>query len=127
MRFSMFGAAVSTALVGAAVIVGAGTACAAEPVALPDRIGLHLTHEETKSVADGPIPAVISMMVPLNRIGVGLEADTGIYKDEHGGVHASLRQAIMEAANHSDGTVTIYLNAPGTRNGRVLDIYQNWN
>ncbi|KAA8889895.1 hypothetical protein F3087_00780 [Nocardia colli] len=122
----MFSAAVSTALVGAAVAFGAGPAAAVEPVAQPDRIGLQLSHEETKTIADGPIPAIVTMFVPLNRIGVGLEADTGIYKDENGGVHASLRQAIMEAANHSDGTITLFVNAPGTRNGRVLDMYQNW-
>ncbi|GAA5101181.1 hypothetical protein [Nocardia iowensis] len=127
MRFAMFSAAVSTVLVGAAVAFGAGSAAAADPVVQPDRIGLQLSHAETRVVADGPIPAVITMFVPLNRIGVGLKADTGIYKDENGGVHASLRQAIMEAANHPDGTITLYLNAPGTRNGRVLDMYQNWN
>ncbi|MFD6158509.1 hypothetical protein ACFWF7_39795 [Nocardia sp. NPDC060256] len=127
MRFAMVSAAVSTALVGAAVVFGAGTAAAVEPVAQPDRIGLQLSHEETKSIADGPVPAIVTMFVPLNRIGVGLKADTGIYKDENGGVHASLRQAIMEAANHPDGTITLFVNAPGTRNGRVLDMYQNWN
>ncbi|WP_433659814.1 hypothetical protein ACQPW1_45205 [Nocardia sp. CA-128927] len=127
MRFAMFSAAVSTALVGAAVVFGAGAAAAVEPVAQPDRIGLQLSHDETKSIADGPIPAIVTMFVPLNRIGVGLKSDTGIFKDENGGVHASLRQAIMEAANHPDGTITLYVNAPGTRNGRVLDMYQNWN
>ncbi|MFC9439116.1 hypothetical protein [Nocardia sp. NPDC057030] len=126
MRFALFSAAVSTALVGAAVAFGAGPAAAVEPVAQPDRIGLQLSHEETQTIADGPIPAIVTMFVPLNRIGVGLKADTGIYKDENGGVHASLRQAIMEAANHSDGTITLFVNAPGTRNGRVLDMYQNW-
>ncbi|MFI9401680.1 hypothetical protein [Nocardia sp. NPDC052316] len=122
----MFSAAVSTALVGATVAFGAGSAAAVEPIAQPDRIGVQLSHAETRMVADGPIPAVVTMFVPLNRIGVGLKADTAIYKDENGGVHASLRQTIVEAANHSDGTITLFLNAPGTRNGRVLDVYQNW-
>ncbi len=126
MRFAMFSAAVSTALVGAGIVLGAGAAQAAEPVAQPDRLGLQLSHAETQAVAGGPIPALVSMVVPLNRIGVGLKPDTGIYKDENGGVHASLRQAIMEAADRPDGTITLFLNAPGTRNGRVLDIYQNW-
>ncbi|PXX65004.1 hypothetical protein DFR70_10465 [Nocardia tenerifensis] len=126
MRFALFSAAVSTALVGAAVAFGAGAAAAVEPIAQPDRIGVQLSHAETQAVAGGPLPAVVTMFVPLNRIGVGLKADTGIYKDENGGVHASLRQAIGEAANHPDGTITLFVNAPGTRNGRVLDVYQNW-
>ncbi|WP_327110417.1 hypothetical protein OHB12_21795 [Nocardia sp. NBC_01730] len=119
---------VFTAAVGATATLGVGSAAAAEPIEQIDqgRIGLHLNHEETTALADGPIPAIVTMLVPLNRIGAGLKTDTGIYRDGNGGVHASLRQVVVEAASHPDGTVTFYLNAPGTRNGRVLDIYQNW-
>ncbi|MGO4615188.1 hypothetical protein AB4305_10610 [Nocardia sp. 2YAB30] len=131
MRIAIVSATVLTAFtaaVGATAALGAGSAAAAEPIEQVDqgRIGLHLNHEETIALADGPIPAVVTMIVPLNRIGAGLKNDTGIYRDGNGGVHASLRQVVSEASSHLDGTVTFYLNAPGTRNGRVLDIYQNW-
>ncbi|QIS16064.1 MULTISPECIES: hypothetical protein [Nocardia] len=119
-------AIVSAAFVALAASFGAGAAAAADPVSQPDRVGLRLSHGETLGLSDGPLPAIVTMMVPLNRIGAGLKGDTKIFRDDQGGVHASLRQIIMEAADHPDGTVTIYLNAPGTRNGRVLDVYQNW-
>ncbi|WP_054816019.1 hypothetical protein [Nocardia arizonensis] len=111
-----------------AVAVGAGTAAAAQPVLDPQegRAGIALSHDETARVADGPIPALVTMVVPLSRIGAGLHSDTQIYRDQQGGVHASLRQVISEAAAHPDGSITVYLNAPGTRDGRVLDVYQNW-
>lgn len=125
MRFAVISAAIFAAL--AATAVGAGSAAAADPIVQPDRVGLHLNHAETAALGGGPVPALLSMVVPLNRIGAGLKGDTEIYRDENGGVHASLRQVIMEAASHPDGTVTVYVNAPGARNGRTLDIYQNWN
>lgn len=125
MRFAVISATIFAAL-AAAVTFGTGTAAAADPVSQPDRIGLHLDHAETAALGGGPLPALVTMVVPLNRIGAGLKSDTEIYRDENGGVHASLRQVIMEAASHPDGTVTVYVNAPGTRDGRTLDIYQNW-
>ncbi|WP_040696200.1 hypothetical protein [Nocardia vinacea] len=126
MRFAVISATIFAAL-AATVTFGTGTAAAADPVSQPDRIGLHLDHAETVALGGGPLPALVTMVVPLNRIGAGLKSDTEIYRDENGGVHASLRQVIMEAASHPDGTVTVYVNAPGTRDGRTLDIYQNWN
>lgn len=127
MRIALFGAGLFTAMAGA-LTIGAGDAAAGIPIAQPDqgRIGIHLSHEETAAIAGGPMPAVVSMFVPLNRMGAGLHPETEIYRDDRGGVHASLRQVVMEASQHPDGTVVIYLNAPGTRGGRVLDIYQNW-
>ncbi|MBH0778344.1 hypothetical protein IT779_18850 [Nocardia sp. NEAU-351] len=112
----------------AAIFALGANANAAEPVADPaqGRVGLRLSHEETARIGGGPIPALITMVVPLSRIGAGLHSDTQIYRDDEGGVHASLRQVISEAATHPDGSITVYLNAPGTRDGRVLDIYQNW-
>ena len=126
MRFAVISATIF-AVLAAAVTFGTGTAAAADPVSQPDRIGLHLDHAETAALGGGPLPALVTMVVPLNRIGAGLKSDTEIYRDENGGVHASLRQVIMEAAGHPDGTVTVFVNAPGTRDGRALDIYQNWN
>ncbi|MGN2635682.1 hypothetical protein ACWEKT_32725 [Nocardia takedensis] len=113
----------------AAVGLGTASAHAVVPVADPaqGRVGVRLSHDETVGLAGGPIPAVVTMVVPLNRIGAGLHSDTQLYRDERGGVHASLRQVVAEAAAHPDGAITLYLNAPGTRDGRVLDIYQNWN
>ncbi|MBF6211390.1 hypothetical protein IU433_07530 [Nocardia puris] len=126
MRFALVSSALLALLT--AGFAGAGSAAAADPIAEPDqgRVGARLTHEETVALAGGPVPAVVSMFVPLNRIGAGLHDDTQIYRDQNGGVHASLRQVIAESASHPDGTVTVYVNAPGTRNGRVLDVYQNW-
>jgi hypothetical protein len=126
MRFAVVSATIFAAI-GVAVTFGAGSAAAVDPIGQSDRVGLHLDHAETAALGDGPLPALITMVVPLNRIGAGLKGDTEIYRDQNGGVHASLRQVITEAASHPDGTVVLYLNAPGTRNGRTLDIYQNWN
>ncbi|MEU0545041.1 hypothetical protein [Nocardia sp. NPDC005978] len=128
MRGIGFGAAIVAAAAGGALCCGAGTAAAGTPIAQPDqgRIGVQLSHEETASIAAGPVPAVFSMFVPLSRMGAGLHPETTIPRDQNGAVHASLRQVMTEAADHPDGTVTIFLNAPGTRNGRVLDVYQNW-
>ncbi|MVU83641.1 hypothetical protein GPX89_41185 [Nocardia sp. ET3-3] len=111
------------------VLAAAGAAGAGVPVAQVDqgRVGVVLSHDETVAIADGPIPAVISMFVPLSRMGAGLQPDTQIYKDDKGGVHASLRQVVMEAGDHPDGTVVVFFNAPGSHGGRVLDVYQNWN
>ncbi|MFE7800623.1 hypothetical protein [Nocardia sp. NPDC057440] len=127
MRFAVFTAAVLAACTTAAALLGAGTAAAVEPIGQPDRVGVRLSHQETTAIADGPLPALVSMLVPPNRIGAGLKSDTRIYHDDSGNVHASLRQVMVEAASHPDGTITVYLNAPGTRDGRVLDIYQQWN
>ncbi|GAA5065783.1 hypothetical protein [Nocardia callitridis] len=132
MHTAILRTAVATAFLSlafGAAAFGAGTATAAVPVADVDhgRVGLRLDHGETTSVASGPIPALVTMVVPLNKIGAGLHEDTAIVRDEQGGVHASLRDVVLEAADHPDGTVTVYLDAPGARNGRVLDIYQNWN
>ncbi|MGY4100979.1 hypothetical protein ACW2Q0_15685 [Nocardia sp. R16R-3T] len=125
MRFAVISATIFAAL-AALVTFGTGTAAAADLISQPDRIGLHLDHTETVALGDGPLPALVTMVVPLDRIGAGLKSDTEIYRDENGGVHASLRQVIMEAAGHPDGTVTLYVNAPGARGGRMLDVYQNW-
>ncbi|NNH75436.1 hypothetical protein HLB23_37260 [Nocardia uniformis] len=127
MRIALFGAGLF-AVTTAAMTIGAGTAGAGVPIAQLDqgRIGVHLSHEETAALASGPVPAVVSMFVPLNRMGAGLHPQTEIYRDDRGGVHASLRQVVVEAAQHPDGTIVMFLNAPGTRGGRVLDVYQNW-
>ncbi|RDI52011.1 hypothetical protein [Nocardia mexicana] len=113
----------------AAALGGATTAAAGTPVAQPDqgRIGMNLSHDETAALADGPVPALVTKVIPQSRMGAGLQPDTQLYRDENGNIHASLRQVINEAADHPDGTVTIYLNAPGTHGSRVLDIYQRWN
>ncbi|MFB7721989.1 MULTISPECIES: hypothetical protein [unclassified Nocardia] len=129
MRVARVGAGVLVAAgVSAGVLTCAGTAAAGTPIMQPDqgRIGLALSHDETAGLAGGPVPAVVSMFVPLSRMGAGLKPDTTIYKDDTGGVHASLRQVVSEAADHPDGSVVIYVNAPGSRGGRVLDVYQNW-
>ncbi|MFI6868038.1 hypothetical protein [Nocardia sp. NPDC050406] len=127
MRLATFGAGLLAAVAGA-VTIGAGGAAAGVPIAQFDqgRIGVHLSHEETAAMASGPMPAVVSMFVPANRMGAGLHPETEIYRDDNGGVHASLRQVVMEAAQHPDGAVVVFLNAPGTRGGRVLDVYQTW-
>jgi hypothetical protein len=124
MRSAVLSASI---LAAAALICGAGAASAAGPLLEPDRVGVQLDHDETVRLGAGPIPALVTKMVPLDRIGAGLNSDTEIYRDERGGVHASLRQVIVEAAEHEDGTVAVYFNVPGTRNGRTIDIYQHWN
>ncbi|WP_155982052.1 hypothetical protein [Nocardia sp. BMG111209] len=128
MRRIMLGATGATIAAGA-VLFGAGTAAAIVPVAQPDdaRIGVQLDHGETKALAQGPLPALIGMIVPAGRVGAGLHQDTQLFKDDRGGVHASLRQVIMEAADHQDGSVSFFLDVPGSHGPRVLDIYQRWN
>ncbi|MEV6323230.1 hypothetical protein AB0M45_18825 [Nocardia sp. NPDC051787] len=127
MRIAIVSAGLLTAVACATAALGAGSATA-EPLDQLDhsRIGIHLDHVATTTLAGGPIPAVVTMVIPPNRIGAGLKTDSAIYRDQHGRVYASLRQVLMEAAGHPDGTITVYLNAPGTRDGRVLDIYQHW-
>jgi len=127
MRTFMFGAVLAGALSGAALIATA-TASAALPLVQPEqgRIGVDLSHGETAALADGPLPALISKVVPLSRMGAGLRPDTRIYRDEHGGVHASLRELLLESADHPGGHVLVYLDAPGTHGTRVLDIYERW-
>lgn len=127
MRVVRFGVGIIAVTAGLAA--APGVAQAGVPLVQIDqgRVGVALSHQETAAIADGPLPAVVSMFVPLSRMGAGLEPDTTIYKDDKGGVHASLRQVMMEAAEHPDGTVTLFVNLPGTKGGRVLDVYQNWN
>ncbi|MFD7844685.1 hypothetical protein ACFV4K_17325 [Nocardia sp. NPDC059764] len=127
MRVVRFG--VGIIAVAAGLAAAPGVAQAGVPLVQIDqgRVGVALSHQETVAIADGPLPAVVSIFVPLSRMGAGLEPDTTIYKDDKGGVHASLRQVMMEAADHPDGTVTLFVNLPGTKGGRVLDVYQNWN
>ncbi|WP_083884321.1 hypothetical protein [Nocardia higoensis] len=119
--------AVTTAAL-AALVLCAGPAAAAEPVLDVEqgRAGAHLNHDETVWLAGGPIPALVTMVIPPGVIGAGLQPDTKLWRDENGNIHASLRQVISESARHPDGTVSIFLNAPGTRHGRVLDVYQDW-
>lgn len=127
MRFGVTSTALGTGFVAAAVVFGAGSAAAFAPQAQPDRIGAHLSHSETVALGAGPIPALIATLVPANRIGAGLHGDTNLHRDADGGIRATLRQVVTEAASHPDGTVTVYLNAPGARGGRVVDVYQHWN
>ncbi|MFE3544051.1 hypothetical protein ACFXK0_13900 [Nocardia sp. NPDC059177] len=127
MRFGVTSTALGTGFVAAGIVVGAGSATAFAPQVQPDRLGVVLDHQETVALAGGPIPAVTAMFVPADRIGAGLHRDTTLHRDAAGGIHATLRQVVTEAAGHPDGTVTVYLNAPGTRGGRVFDIYQQWN
>ncbi|MEV0249188.1 hypothetical protein AB0H76_21490 [Nocardia sp. NPDC050712] len=128
MRVAITRTVAITALCAAAVAIGSGTATAMDPVLQPDqsRAGVRLSHDETVAVAAGPMPALITMVVPLTKIGAGLHPETEIYRDQNGGVYASLRQVIAESAEHPDGSVTLLVNAPGSRGGRVLDIYQHW-
>jgi len=112
----------------AALAIGAGSAAAAEPVLDIDqgRAGAHLNHDETVWLASGPIPALVTMVIPPDRMGAGLHPGTMLWRDENGNIRASLRQVIAESARHPDGTVSIFLNAPGTHDGRTLDVYQDW-
>ncbi|MFE1593680.1 hypothetical protein [Nocardia sp. NPDC058705] len=126
MRFGVTSTALGTGFVTAGVLFGAGSATAFAPLAQPDRIGVQLSHEETVALGSGPIPAITAMFVPATRIGAGLHADTELYRGADGGVRATLRQVVTEAAGHPDGTVSVFLNAPGTRGGRVVDVYQQW-
>ncbi|WP_245718256.1 hypothetical protein [Nocardia miyunensis] len=128
MRTLFIGASL-TALVGAALTCAATEASAGALVAQPDqgRIGISLSHEETAALAEGPVPALVSRVVPLNRMGAGLHPGSQIYRDQHGGVHASPRELLLESAAHPNGNVVVYLDAPGTHGPRVLDIYEHWN
>ncbi|MBB5914413.1 hypothetical protein BJY24_003280 [Nocardia transvalensis] len=128
MRTILLSTALLTAGIAAA-LGGAGQAAAGVPVAQPDqgRIGVNLSHEETAALAAGPVPAMVTKVVPQSRMGAGLQADTDLYRDDRGSIHASLRQVIMEAAEHPDGSVAVFVNAPGTHGARVIDIYQRWN
>ncbi|MEU1957278.1 hypothetical protein [Nocardia rhamnosiphila] len=118
---------VSVALGALVTGLGAGTAAAAEPVVDPDnaRAGFRLNQPETAALAAGPIPALVDHVIPPSQIGAGLDSDTRLYRDENGGVHASLRQVILESADN-DGSVLVFFHVPGAPHGRVFDIYQQW-
>lgn len=118
---------VSVALGALVTGLGAGTAAAAEPVVDPDnaRAGFRLNQPETAALAAGPIPALVDHVVPPSQIGAGLDSDTRLYRDENGGVHASLRQVILESADNG-GSVLVFFHVPGAPHGRVFDIYQQW-
>ncbi len=126
MRFGVTSTALGTGFVAAGVLLGAGSATAFAPQAQPDRIGVQLSHDETVALGAGPIPGLTAKFVPAQRIGAGLHSDTELYRDADGGIHATLRQVVTEAGAHPDGTVSVFLNAPGTRGGRVVDVYQQW-
>ncbi|MBO0854923.1 MAG: hypothetical protein J2P18_14315 [Nocardia sp.] len=122
----MVGAVLSTALAG--LIAGAAQADAVTPIVQPDqgRGGIGLSHDETAAVADGPLPALLTEFVPSNRIGAGLRPDTQIYHDPQGRVHASMRDVVSEAAQHSDGSIAVLVNVPGSHGTRLIDVYQRW-
>ncbi|MGW5387824.1 hypothetical protein [Nocardia sp. NPDC003963] len=130
MRIASSTAALSLVSVAFGILatgLGAGTAAAAEPVVDPDnaRAGFRLNQPETAALAAGPIPALVDHAVPPSRIGAGLDSDTRLYRDENGGVHASLRQVILESADNG-GSVLVFFHVPGAEHGRVFDIYQQW-
>ncbi|MGW6335170.1 hypothetical protein [Nocardia rhamnosiphila] len=130
MRIARSTAALSLVSVALGALVtglGAGTAAAAEPVVDPDnaRAGFRLNQPETAALAAGPIPALVDHVIPPSQIGAGLDSDTRLYRDENGGVHASLRQVILESADNG-GSVLVFFHAPGAPHGRVFDIYQQW-
>lgn len=130
MRIASSTAALSLASVAFGILatgLGAGTAAAVEPVVDPDnaRAGFRLSQPETAALAEGPIPALVDHAVPPSQIGAGLDSDTRLYRDENGGVHASLRQVILESANNG-GSVLVFFHVPGAAHGRVFDIYQQW-
>lgn len=117
-----------TAALGATATAGAVSPTVNLPTVNVDdnRVGLDLTHDETAALAEGPLPALIGMVVPAGRVGAGLHQDTQLYRDDLGGVHASLREVLLESVEHPNGSVTVFLNLPGSRGPRLLDIYQRW-
>ncbi|WP_245669443.1 hypothetical protein [Nocardia speluncae] len=130
MRIAIRGSALAAVSVACGVLAtgfGAGTAAAAEPVVDPDnaRAGLRLNQAETAALAGGPVPALVDQVVPASRIGAGLHGGTRLYRDEDGGVHASLRQVMLESVDN-DGSVIVFVHVPGAPHGRVFDIYQQW-
>ncbi|MBO0884295.1 MAG: hypothetical protein J2P17_29000 [Mycobacterium sp.] len=115
-------------VLGGGAVGIAGVAGAATPIVDPGqgRLGVRLDNAETRALGDGPLPALVAKVVPARSIGAGLQRDTQLWRDPRGGVHASLRQVIAEAGDRG-GTVSLMLNAPGTRGPRALDIFQHWN
>jgi hypothetical protein len=127
MRTVLLGAALVTALSGL-TLTDAARAAAGAPIVQPDqgRVGVVLSHDETAALADGPIPALVSSVVPLSRMGAGLHAGSQLERDTHGGVHASLRQLLLESVDHPDGHAIVFLDVPGSHGPRLLDVYQRW-
>lgn len=130
MRSGIRGSALAAVSVTCGVLAtgfAGGTAAAAEPVVDPEntRAGLVLNRAETAALAGGPVPALIDQVVPASRIGAGLHSDTRLYRDENGGVHASLRQVMLESVDNG-GSVIVFVHVPGAPHGRLFDIYQQW-
>lgn len=124
MNIRTIALAVTTAAAGAAAaaVIGAGTASAAVPIAVPGEgiYGVELSPGETQALANGPVPALLGQTIPKGNISVGVEPDSNLDQDE-GFVYASLREVIGEAANRPNGKVDLFL-APGPE----LVVFQDW-
>ncbi|MFI6172367.1 hypothetical protein ACIBCN_36700 [Nocardia sp. NPDC051052] len=106
----------------AAAVIGAGSASAVVPIAAPEAgiYGVQLSPGETQAMANGPLPALISQVVPHSALSVGIEDDSALDQDDDN-VYASLREVIGEAASRPNGKVDLFL-APGPE----LVIFQDW-
>ncbi|MFI1913599.1 hypothetical protein [Nocardia sp. NPDC020380] len=112
-------AALATAT--AAGLLAAGTASAATPIAIPQfgAYGLELSHGETQSLANSPLPALVDRFVPHSAVTVGIQPDSALPQD-NSNVYAGLNDIVGEAASRPGGQVDVLLDTQG------LIVFQQW-
>ncbi|WP_067890798.1 hypothetical protein [Nocardia vaccinii] len=102
--------------------VGAGSAAALTPVTVPRTggVGVELNHGETRTFANGPIPALIDQALPADAIAVGIGHGSQLPRTgDH--IRADLPSIVNEAANKPDGRVALVLQP-----GPELAVVQLW-
>jgi hypothetical protein len=101
---------------------GAGSAAALTPFSVPRTggFGVELNHGETRTFANGPIPALIDQALPGDAIAVGIGHGSQLPRTgDH--IRADLPSVVNEAANKPDGQVALVLQP-----GPELAVVQIW-
>jgi hypothetical protein len=105
--------AIAAAAATAAGLAGAGPAAAADPIVNPKTggYGVELSHGETETLANGPIPALIDNALPGNALSVAIRPDSQL-RVSGNRVYTDLPGVTREAADHPDGRIGLLID-PG--------------
>lgn len=122
MRTRTFVTASAFAGLAVAGIIGAGSASAATPFAVPQAgaVGVELNNGETQALANSPLPALVDRFVPKDAVTVGTMPDSQLPQDADY-VYAPLKDIVGEAGSRPGGSVDV---AYGPSVGLV--VVQNW-
>ncbi|AYF74117.1 hypothetical protein D7D52_09845 [Nocardia yunnanensis] len=122
MRVRTFAATVATfAGLGLAGLAVAGNASAATPFVIPQigAAGVELSHQETQSLASGPLPGLVDHFAPTGAVTVALQPDSALPQDEDY-IYADMPSIVGEAASRPDGSVDLVVAPEG------LAVVQVW-